>query len=143
MSGVTIEKSAIEELAAAFRGELLGPSDDGYDSTRRVWNGMIDRRPALIARCTGVADVVSVVNFARTSELLVAVRGGGHSVAGNGVCDDGVMIDLSPMKGARVDPSARTARAQPGVTGASSTARRTSSASRRRAASSRRPAWRA
>jgi FAD/FMN-containing dehydrogenase len=77
---------------------------------------MIDRRPALIARCTGVADVVSAVNFARVNDLLIAVRGGGHSVAGNGVCDDGVMLDLSPMKGVRVDPSARTARAQAGVT---------------------------
>jgi FAD/FMN-containing dehydrogenase len=116
MSGLTIEQSAIEELAAAFCGELLRPGDEGYDATRRVWNGMIDRRPALIARCTGVADVVSAVNFARVNDLLIAVRGGGHSVAGNGVCDDGMMIDLSPMKGVRVDPSARTARAQPGVT---------------------------
>jgi FAD/FMN-containing dehydrogenase len=116
MADVTIDQSTIEALAAAFRGELLRPGDEGYDAARRVWNGMIDRRPALIARCTGVADVVSAVNFARANELLIAVRGGGHSVAGNGVCDDGVMIDLSPMKGVRVDPSARTACAQPGVT---------------------------
>ena len=115
MSDVTIEQSAIEELAAEFRGELLRPGDEGYDAARRVWNGMIDRRPALIARCTGVADVVSAVNFARKNDLLIAVRGGGHSVAGNGVCDAGVMIDLSPMNSVRVEPSARTARAQPGV----------------------------
>jgi len=115
-AGVTIEQAAIEELAARIRGELLRPSDEGYDAARRVWNAMIDRRPAVIARCTGVADVVGAVNFARENELLIAVRGGGHSVAGNAVCDDGLMIDLSPMKGVRVDPSARTARAQPGVT---------------------------
>ena len=107
---------AFEEFAAGFRGELLRPDDDGYDAARRVWNAMIDRRPAVIARCTGIADVIEAVNFARTNDLLVAVRGGGHSVAGNGVCDGGVMIDLSPMTGVRVDPSARTARAQPGVT---------------------------
>jgi FAD/FMN-containing dehydrogenase len=112
----TMNAEGFEEFVAGFRGELLRPDDDGYDSARRVWNGMIDKRPAVIARCTGVADVVSAVNFARTNGLLVAVRGGGHSVAGNGVCDDGVMIDLSPMKGVRVDPSASTARAQPGVT---------------------------
>jgi FAD/FMN-containing dehydrogenase len=107
---------AFEGLAAGFRGELLRADDDGYDAARRVWNGMIDRRPAVIARCTGVADVVAAVNFARTNELVVAVRGGGHSVAGNGVCDDGIMIDLSPMKGVRVQPAVRTALGQPGVT---------------------------
>ena len=113
---MTIEQAAIEELAAGFRGELLRPGDEGYDAARRVWNGMIDRRPAAIARCTGVADVVSAVTFARTNDLLIAVRGGGHSVAGNGVCDNGVVIDLSPMRGIRVDASACTARTQPGVT---------------------------
>ncbi|MGH6885100.1 MAG: FAD-binding oxidoreductase [Geminicoccales bacterium] len=111
-----MNSEAFEEFAAGFRGELLRPGDEGYDAARRVWNGMIDRRPAVIARCTGVADVVRAVNFARSNDLLVAIRGGGHSVAGNGVCDDGVMIDLSPMRGVRVDPSARAARAQPGVT---------------------------
>ena len=116
MSGVTIEHSAIEELAAAFSGELLRPGDERYDAARRVWNAMIDRRPGLIARCTGVGDVVRAVDFARVNDLEIAVRGGGHSVAGNGVCDGGVMIDLSPMKGVRVDRSTRTARAQPGVT---------------------------
>ena len=105
-----------EEFAASFCGELLCPGDEGYDGARRVWNRMIDRRPAAIARCTGVVDVVRAVNFARVNDLVIAIRGGGHSVAGNGVCDDGVMIDLSAMKGVRVDPSARTARAQPGVT---------------------------
>lgn len=93
-----------------------GPGDARYASARRVWNGMIDKRPAVIARCTGVADVVSAMRYARENNLLVAVRGGGHNVAGNAVCDDGIVIDLSPLKGIRVDPAARTARAQAGVT---------------------------
>lgn len=107
---------SIPELASAFRGELICPEDDGYDAARRVWNGMVDRRPAVIARCTGVADVVAAADFARDNDLLVAVRGGGHNVAGNAVCDDGLVIDLSPMNGVRVDPVTQTARAQPGVT---------------------------
>jgi FAD/FMN-containing dehydrogenase len=111
-----LDEAAIQELAPVFRGELLRPGDGGYDAARRVWNGMIDRRPALIARCTGVADVVHIVDFAREHDLLVAVRGGGHNVAGNAVCDDGVVIDLSQQKGVWVDAAARTARAQPGVT---------------------------
>jgi FAD/FMN-containing dehydrogenase len=94
-----------------LRGKLLRPSDDGYDDARKVWNGMIDRRPALIARCTEAADVIAAVTFAREQGLLVSIRGGGHNVAGNAVCDGGLMIDLAPMKGIRVDPIARTARA--------------------------------
>jgi FAD/FMN-containing dehydrogenase len=97
-----------EELAAAFRGGLLRPGDDGYDAGRRVWNGLIDRHPALIARCTGVADVVAAVRFARESGLPVAVRGGGHSVAGKSVRDDGLLIDLSGLKGIFVDAGRRT-----------------------------------
>ncbi len=115
-TGIEIDAAAIEELRAAFRGALLRPGDDGYDAARRVWNGMIDRRPGLIARCTGVADVIAAVNFARENDLLVAVRGGGHNVSGNAVCDGGLMIDCSPMKGIRVDPVRRTAVAQSGVT---------------------------
>jgi FAD/FMN-containing dehydrogenase len=107
---------SVQELESVFRGELIRSGDENYDAARRVWNGMIDRRPALIARCTGVADVVSAVNFARDHDLLVAVRGGGHSVAGNGVCDDGIVVDLSGMKGVHVDAAAQTARVQPGVT---------------------------
>ncbi len=99
----------------ALRGELIRPEDEGYHDARRVWNAMIDRRPALIARCAGAADVISAVNLAREREMLVSIRGGGHNVAGNAVCDDGLMIDLSPMKGIRVDPAAMTARAEPGV----------------------------
>ena len=78
---------------------MLRHSDAGYDDARKVWNGMIDKRPALIARCAGVADVMDAVNFARTNNLLVSVRGGGHNITGNAVCDGGLMIDLSPMKG--------------------------------------------
>jgi FAD/FMN-containing dehydrogenase len=109
-------EATIEEFRASLRGALVGPGDDGYETARRVWNGMFDKRPRLIARCTGVADVISAVQFARSQNLLVAVRGGGHSFPGLSTCDDGLVIDLSPMKGIRVDPQARTARAQPGVT---------------------------
>ncbi len=107
--------AAIQDLKQNFRGELLVPSDAGYDEARKVWNGMIDKRPALIARCAGVADVMNCVNFARSNDLLVAVRGGGHNIAGNAVCDGGLVIDLSRVKGVRVDPARRTARAEPGV----------------------------
>lgn len=106
---------AVDELQTTFRGELVGPADAGYDEHRRVWNGSIDRRPALIARCTGVADVRAAIRFARLHGLRVAVRGGGHSFPGLSVCDDGMVIDLAPMKGIRVDPAARTARVQAGV----------------------------
>ncbi len=104
------------ELRSRLRGDILGRGDPGYDAVRRVWNGMIDKRPALIARCTGTADVAAAVAVVREHDLLVAVRGGGHNVAGNAVCDGGLVIDLSPMKGIRVDPANRTARAQPGAT---------------------------
>src|SRR6266508_3243730 len=110
-----IESTEFEKLAEAFRGELLLSTSPGYDAARRIWNGAIDRRPACIARCTGVADVVATVRFARERGLLVAVRCGGHGVAGHAVCDGGLVIDLSAMKGIRVDPSRRTATAQAGV----------------------------
>ncbi|HXH84685.1 MAG TPA: FAD-binding oxidoreductase [Candidatus Tectomicrobia bacterium] len=111
-----LDDAAITSLRAGFRGPLLRPGEAGYDAARRVDNAMIDRRPALIARCAGVADVLAAVRFARERDVVVSVRGGGHNVAGNAVCDGGLMIDLSPMKGVRVDPVARTARAAPGVT---------------------------
>ncbi|MGH7459881.1 MAG: FAD-binding oxidoreductase [Longimicrobiales bacterium] len=104
-----------DEFRGSFRGELLLPSSPGYDTARKIWNGAINRRPACIARCRGVADVVAAVRFAREYDLLVAVRSGGHGVAGHAVCDGGLVIDLSLMKGIRVDPQARTARAQAGV----------------------------
>ena len=112
----TLDQASIAELSARFSGVLLGPDQSGYDDARRIHNGMIDRRPALIARCLGTADIADAVNFARTRGLDLAVRGGGHNVAGRAVCDDGLMLDLSLMKGIHVDPVRRTARAQGGVT---------------------------
>ena len=111
----SIEKTAIEALRTSFRGALLLPDEEGYEEARRVWNGAIDRRPALIARCAGADDVVEAVRFAREREMLVSVRGGGHAVAGHAVCDGGIMIDLSLMKAVRVDPESRTARAASGL----------------------------
>ncbi len=103
-----------ESLQSSLQGQVLAPGDPNYDSARKVWNGQIDRHPALIARCSGPADVIAAVRFAREHDLLAAVRGGGHSVAGHAVCDDGIVIDLSPMTGARVDPLAATVRLQGG-----------------------------
>ena len=111
-----VDISAIETLRTTVRGAVLCSGQDGYDAARTIPNAMIDRRPAVIARCTGAADVIACVRFAREHDLLVSVRGGGHSVAGKSVCDGGLMIDLSTMKGIRVDPSRRTARAEPGLT---------------------------
>jgi len=111
-----LEPATITAFQGRLRGALLSPGSDGYDEARKVWNGNIDRRPALIARCTGVADVIEAVNFARTNHLLVAVRGGGHNAAGHGTCDGGIVIDLTHMKAVRVDPGSRTAHAQGGVT---------------------------
>jgi FAD/FMN-containing dehydrogenase len=112
----SIDQASIADLSARFSGVLLRPDQSGYDEVRRVHNGMIDRRPALIAGCVGNADIVDAVNFARTHGLELAVRGGGHNVAGRAVCDDGLMLDMSLMKGIHVDPVRRTARAQGGVT---------------------------
>ena len=106
---------AFDELGRPFRGELLLPTSPGYDTARRIWNGTIDRRPACIARCTGVADVVAAVRFAREHDLEIAVRGGGHNVAGTAVCDGGVVIDLSAMRAVLVDPAGRTAWVQGGA----------------------------
>ena len=106
----------VTELSSTFSGQLLQPADAGYEEARRVHNGLVDRHPALIARCCGVADVVDAVNLGRKLGLEVAVRGGGHNVAGRGTIDRGLMIDLSPMKGISVDPTARTVRVQGGAT---------------------------
>lgn len=111
-----LNDAAISELRAKLGRRLITPGDASYDEARRVWNGMIDRRPAAIARCHGVADVVDCVRWANAHEALVAIRGGGHNVAGFGTCDGGLVIDLSPMKGVRVDPENRTVRAQGGAT---------------------------
>jgi FAD/FMN-containing dehydrogenase len=107
---------AVTGLSTAFTGKLLGPTDPGYETARKVHNGLIDKRPTLIARCRGVADIADAVKLARDQKLDVAVRGGGHNVAGRSTIDGGVMIDLSPMQGIHVDPKGRTARAQGGVT---------------------------
>jgi FAD/FMN-containing dehydrogenase len=114
-TGSHIDERAIEKFGAALRGQLLRPGDDTYERARKLWNGMFDRHPAVIARCAGASDVIAAVNFARESRLHVAVRGGGHSFPGHSVCDGGLVIDLSLMKGLRVDPATRTARADPGV----------------------------
>jgi FAD/FMN-containing dehydrogenase len=108
--------SVAAELAASFRGHLLKPADAGYEDARKVHNGLVDKRPALIARCCGVADVVDAINATRRLGLEVAVRGGGHNVAGRATIDGGVMVDLSPMKGIDVDPKSRSVRAHGGVT---------------------------
>jgi FAD/FMN-containing dehydrogenase len=112
---IVLDDADIADLARYFRGELIRRDDTSYHAARRIWNGAIDRYPALIARCTGVADVLTAVRFARERELVVAVRGGGHNVAGTATCDDGIVIDLSPMKAMWVDPVDRKARAQPGL----------------------------
>lgn len=111
----TIDTHALTDLRSRFRGTLLRPGEEGYDEARRVWNGAVDRRPRLIARCAGADDVVTAVRFARQHDLEVSVRGGGHSIAGLSVCDDGLMIDLSTMKAIQVDPQAQTATAAGGV----------------------------
>ena len=107
---------ALRTLRESLRGALLRPGDDGYDEARTVWNAMVDREPAAIARCTGTADVVAAVAVAREHDLLLSVKSGGHHVSGTAVCDDGLVVDLSPMDGVRVDPDARTVRVQAGAT---------------------------
>jgi FAD/FMN-containing dehydrogenase len=103
-------EATVQELREAVRGEIVTPEDDGYTEARRIWNGAHDgRRPALVVRCTGAADVIAAVGFARSNDLTIAVRGGGHSVAGFSTCDDGIVIDLSQMNDVRVDPAARRA----------------------------------
>jgi len=111
-----IQAAKIEELKEQFKGEVLLPSDDLYESARKIWNAMIDKHPAIIARCATTSDIVRTVNFARDNGLLLAVRGGGHHIAGNAMCDDGVVIDLSKMKAASVDPGARRVTIEGGAT---------------------------
>jgi FAD/FMN-containing dehydrogenase len=111
-----IPDEAIEQLRSAIGGRLLRPADPGYDEARTIWNAMIDRRPQLIIQCTAAEDVVRAVEFARANEVLLAVRGGGHNIAGHAMCDGGVVIDLSPMKAIRVEPERRRAEVEPGAT---------------------------
>src|SRR5262245_15032371 len=112
---MTLETKSIEALKQSLAGEVLPPGTEAYESARRIWNAMIDKRPGLIVRCAGTPDVVEVVNFARRSGLPLAVRGGGHNIAGSALCDDGVVIDLSSMKAVKVDPGARRATVEGGA----------------------------
>ena len=116
MTSSTLLADSIAELRKQFTGQIVQPNDRSYDEVRKVHNGLIDKRPAIIARCLGPADIVDAVRMAREQQLEVAVRGGGHNVAGRSAVDGGMMIDLSPMQGIHVDPSARVARAQGGLT---------------------------
>lgn len=116
MSSAAALAEVVSELTTSFSGQLLSEGGDGFEEARKVHNGLVDKRPILIARCAGLADVVDAVNLARAHNLEVTVRGGGHSIAGRAVEDGALMIDLAPMKGIHVDPEARTVRAQGGVT---------------------------
>src|SRR5215218_3778 len=115
MPEAVLDAAQLADLDGSFGGSLITPDDPGYDDARKVFNAMIDRRPAVIARCSGVADVMAAVALAREQGLEVAVRCGGHSVAGQSVCDGGIVIDVSPLKGVWIDPTARTAWAQAGL----------------------------
>jgi FAD/FMN-containing dehydrogenase len=111
-----ISSETVAALRSKLRGTVALPGEDGYEAARSIWNAMIDRRPGLVVRCLGTADVINAVKLARDEKLLVAVRSGGHNIAGNAVCDGGLLIDLSLMKSVRVDPASRTARVEPGAT---------------------------
>ena len=113
-----VSERDISALRARLRGPLVQASESGYEEARALFNAMIDRRPALVARCHGAADVMAAVNFVRDHDVLVSVKGGGHGIAGKAVCDGGLLIDMSQLKSIRVDPAARTARVEPGVLGA-------------------------
>lgn len=110
-----LDETIYETLSQEIHGEVLRPGDAGYDEARSIWNAMIDREPTVIARCTGAADVITCVDFAREHDLPLAIKGGGHNAAGNAVCDDGLMVDLSLMNSVRVDPAAKTVRVGPGA----------------------------
>src|SRR3954470_14470311 len=115
-SAIRLDDAAVQDLASRLRGELIRPGDAGYEQARKIYNGMIDKRPALIACCVDVADVIGAVNFAREHKLTLAVRGGGHNGAGLASVDGGLVIDLSRMKGIHVNPAARTVRVEGGCT---------------------------
>lgn len=113
---VPVPTDALDDLRPRLRGPVLLPGEMGYDQARTVWNAMIDKRPGAIVRCAGAADVMAAIRFARRHRCLIAVKGGGHNIAGSAVCDDGLMLDLSAMKSVHVDPWSRTVRVEPGVT---------------------------
>jgi FAD/FMN-containing dehydrogenase len=115
-STVNMSAEALQSFKTGFKGVVLGPEDEAYEETRKIWNAMIDRRPGLIVRCTGTADVLQAVRFARQHRLLSSVRGGGHNIAGLAVCEGGLVIDMSLLRGVWVDPGNRTVRAQAGCT---------------------------
>jgi FAD/FMN-containing dehydrogenase len=114
--GSVVREESIQQFRTKFQGDLVRPGEDAYERARQIWNVSVEKRPGMIARCSGVADVVAAVNFAGENELLVAVRGGGHNVGGRALCEGGLVIDLSRMKGIHVDPVKRTARVQGGAT---------------------------
>jgi FAD/FMN-containing dehydrogenase len=112
----SIDSAAVEALRAGLRGQAILPGQLGYDDARTVWNAMFDRRPAVVVRCLGAADVICSIRFAREHDLALAVKGGGHNIAGSAVCDDGLLIDLSPMRSVWVDTTGGRARVAPGAT---------------------------
>jgi FAD/FMN-containing dehydrogenase len=111
-----VDEATVEQFKVEVRGELIQPGEPDYAEARKAYNAMIDKHPRMIVRCSDVADVISSVNFARENDLILAIRGGGHSVAGFSLVDDGLVIDLSRMRGVRVDPQARTVRVEGGAT---------------------------
>lgn len=115
-SKVPVDAATLETLRSSLRGAMLLPGDDGYDKSRTVWNAMIDRKPALVIRCAGVADIRQAVRFANKHRLLTAIKGGGHNIAGNGVCEGGLLIDLSSMRAVTVDPANNVVHVEPGAT---------------------------
>ena len=141
----TISEEQLTALEAELRGDLLLPESDGYDAARTLWNAMIDRRPALVARCAGPADVMRAVRFAADNELLLAVRGAGHNIAGKGVCDRGFLIDLSGLRSVHVDAQRKIATVDPGAStpwcpAFPATALRSAAGSRRSSSAFRSPA---
>ncbi len=124
-----VPEAMVEQLKGRVRGAVLVAGEEGYDAARSIWNAMIDRRPGVIVRCAGAADVMATIDFARETGAALAVRGGGHNIAGNAVCEGGVMLDLTPMKSVRVDPLRGRCASSPASRWASSTARRRLSAS--------------
>lgn len=112
----TLSADALAGLRASMRGDLCLSEEAGYEEARTIWNAMIDRRPSAIARCRGASDVIHAVRLARENQLLLSIRGGGHNIAGNAICEGGLVVDLSPMRSVRIDPESRTARVEPGVT---------------------------